>query len=212
MDKYLDIVNLIALAFGTAWASGINLYAVILVIGLLGSTDIMTLPAGLEILQQPVVIWAAGFMYLVEFVADKVPGVDSSWDALHTFIRIPAGAILAAAVFSDVDPAWVMAAALVGGSLAAGSHFAKSSSRLLINLSPEPFSNIGVSIAEDALVLGGLWFAFTHPWIFLVLLVLFVGLLIWALPILLRGVRSLLGLLSRLFRPRPTGRNRLPEA
>ena len=200
MEESQQLLQTLALAFGSAWASGINLYAVILVIGLLGSAELVALPAGMQLLQDPVVLVVAGLMYLAEFLADKIPGVDSTWDAVHTLIRIPAGAVLAAAAFSDVDPAYVLAAALVGGTLAAGSHITKTSTRLLVNTSPEPFSNIGFSILEDILVVLGLCIAFLQPWLLLALLGLFVLFLLWALPVLLRGVRSLFRTLKGLWR------------
>ena len=144
-----NLLNLLALSLGAAWASGINLYAAILVLGLLGAHDLVPLPAGFEVLEHPVVLWTAGGLFLAEFFADKVPGLDSAWDAVHTLIRIPAGALLAAAAVWELDPAWTLAAALVGGSLAAGSHLAKSGSRLWINTSPEPFSKIYWSLADS---------------------------------------------------------------
>ena len=133
-----EMLSYIALSMGVAWASGINLYAAILVLGLLGASDNMLLPETLKILQSPAVIGAAGLMYCAEFFADKVPGIDSAWDALHTFIRIPAGAILAASMVAEVDPSFALAAALVGGGLTAGTHLTKASTRLLVNTSPEP--------------------------------------------------------------------------
>ena len=210
-----NLFGLLALSLGAAWASGINLYAVVLVLGVFGLADLMPLPSGFEVLESPLVLWTAGLLFLVEFVADKVPGVDSAWDVVHTVIRIPAGAILAAAAVWELDPAWTAAAALAGGGLAASSHFAKSGSRLWINTSPEPFSNIGVSLAEDLLVIGGLWIALAHPWVFLIFLGLFLVLVLWAFPVLLRGVGLLFGLLQRLVRRRRTGADenrRLPKS
>lgn len=194
-----DIVSTLALTFGVGWAAGINLYAVILVLGLLGATGYLELPAGLALLSDPLVIVAAGFMYLVEFFADKVPGVDTGWDTLHTFVRIPAGALLAAGAVGDVGPAVEIAAAIVGGSLAAATHAAKAGTRVLINTSPEPFTNWGASLVEDLGVFGGLLLALTHPGVFLVALALFVVLLVWLLPKLWRGVRQLFRSLGRLF-------------
>ncbi len=190
MDK-MGVVETIALAMGIAWASGINLYATLAVLGILGTTGNIDLPPGLLVLQEPVVIAAAGFMYCVEFFADKVPGVDTSWDAIHSFIRIPAAAVLAAGALGDVNPAVGLAAAILGGALGATSHTLKAGSRVLINASPEPFSNWSASLAEDALVFGGLWAALAHPLPFLGFLVLFVALAIWLLPKLWRGVVAL---------------------
>lgn len=187
-----EILSYIALSMGVAWASGINLYAAVLVLGLLGATGNMPLPEALQVLQQPLVIGVAGLMYGIEFFADKIPGVDSAWDALHTFIRIPAGAILAASAVADVDPAYTIAAALLGGGLAAGTHLTKASTRLLVNTMPEPFSNIGASLAEDGIAIGGLWLALHYPLVFLVFLVVFLGLMVWLLPILWRGLKGLI--------------------
>ena len=195
----MDITGTIALSMGVAWASGINLYATIAVLGYLGLTGNIVLPPELEILADPVVIGAAGFMYCVEFFADKTPGVDTAWDSIHTFIRIPAGAILAAGAVGDVSPAIELSAAIVGGSLAACTHATKSGGRVLINTSPEPFSNWVASIGEDLAVIAGLWTALHYPALFLVLLVLFVAALIWLLPKLWRGICSVARRLGRLF-------------
>ena len=204
-----DIIPYIALSMGVAWASGINLYAAILVLGLLGLTDNMPLPETLQVLQNPIVIGVAGFMYCVEFFADKIQGVDSAWDTLHTFIRIPAGAVLAATAVGDVDPAIAISAALVGGGLTAGTHLTKASTRLLVNTSPEPFSNIGASLAEDTVVVGGLLTALYYPSLFLVLLVVFVALMIWLLPILWRAFKGIFDSLKGFFGGREV--KRLPE-
>lgn len=187
----MEAVNVIALSMGAAWASGINLYATIFMLGYMGLTGNIVLPEELQVLSDPMVMGAAGIMYCVEFFADKVPGVDSGWDSLHTFIRIPAGAMLAATAVGDVTPAVELSAALLGGSLAAGSHATKAGSRLLINTSPEPVSNWGASIGEDLLVIGGLWTALNHPVLFLIALVLFIVLMIWLLPRLWRLIKAL---------------------
>lgn len=202
----MEVTAGLALAAGAAWASGINVYAVVLVLGLLGSTGYMTLPADLEILMNPLVITAAGLMYCVEFFADKTPGVDTAWDAIHTFIRVPAGAVLAAAALGEMDPAIQIAAFIVGGGLAASSHAAKAGTRVMLNTSPEPVSNWTASVAEDALVVGGLWAALAHPAVFLVLLVVVLGVTIWFLPKLWRAVRQLFSSLRAFF-----SRNPAPE-
>jgi len=204
-----EILPYIALSMGVAWASGINLYAAILVLGLLGLSGNMPLPETLQVLQNPIVIGVAGFMYCVEFFADKIQGVDSAWDTLHTFIRIPAGAVLAATAVGDVDPAIAISAALVGGGLTAGTHLTKASTRLLVNTSPEPFSNIGASLAEDTVVVGGLLTALYYPSLFLVFLVVFVALMIWLLPILMRALKGIFDSLKGFFGGR--GVKRLPE-
>jgi hypothetical protein len=204
-----EILPYIALSMGVAWASGINLYAAILVLGLLGLSGNMPLPETLQILQNPIIIGVAGFMYCVEFFADKIQGVDSAWDTLHTFIRIPAGAVLAATAVGEVDPAIAISAALVGGGLTAGTHLTKASTRLLVNTSPEPFSNIGASLAEDTVVVGGLLTALYYPSLFLVFLLVFVALLVWLLPFLWRSLNGIYVSLSGFFRGR--GVKHLPE-
>jgi hypothetical protein len=203
MEQYQDIINTIALTLGASWASGINLYAAMLMLGLMGAGGHIDLPAGLAVLSDPLVISAAAFMYAVEFFADKVPGVDTGWDSLHTFIRIPAGAVLAAGAVSDVGPAAQLAAAIVGGTLAGGAHLTKAGSRVLINTSPEPFTNWGASLAEDAAVIGGLWLALNHPLVFLVALALFIGLMIWLLPRLWRAIVRVFNRLAQWLSGKP---------
>jgi len=199
MDQLAEISSLLALSMGVAWASGINLYAAVFMLGWMANTGNITLPPDLLILADPMVMIAAGFMYCVEFFADKVPGVDTGWDGLHTFIRIPAGAILAAGAVGDIGAGAELAAALVGGSIAAGSHAFKAGSRVLINTSPEPVTNWTASVAEDLAVIGGLWTALNHPLWFLLGLVLFLLLLVWLLPKLWRGIKRVFGFLARLF-------------
>jgi hypothetical protein len=192
VSEYEALIQTIALTMGVAWASGINLYAAVAMLGLGGALGYVDLPPTLEVVQDPMVILAAAFMYCVEFMADKTPGVDSGWDALHTFVRIPAGAVLAAGAVGDVTPAFSVAAGLVGGSITAATHATKAGSRVLINSSPEPFSNWGASLAEDVAVFAGLWAALQHPMVFLALLAVFVVSLCWLLPKLWRGVRLVL--------------------
>lgn len=187
----MEITAGIALAAGAAWASGLNVYAVVLVLGLLGSTGYMTLPPDLEIMMHPLVLVAAGFMYCVEFFADKTPGIDTGWDAIHTFIRIPAGAVLAAAALGEMDPTIQVAAFIIGGGLAASSHTVKAGSRIMLNTSPEPVSNWAASVTEDILVVVGLWAALNHPLVFLCVLALIIGLTIWFLPKLWRSIKHL---------------------
>ncbi len=200
MEQLHEVARTIALTMGVAWASGINLYAAILVLGLLGATGNMVLPENLMILTEPIVIGAAGLMYAVEFVADKVPGVDTGWDGLHTFIRIPAGALLAAGAVGEVNPPLALAAAIVGGSLAAATHITKAGSRVMINTSPEPVTNWVASLGEDVAVIGGLWIALNYPLVFIGLLVLFILLMIWLLPKLWTGVKKVFGFFGRMFR------------
>ncbi len=193
----METIQVISLTMGVAWASGINLYAAMFMLGWMGTTGDVNLPPDLEILMNPLVMIAAGFMYCVEFFADKIPGVDTGWDAIHTFIRIPAGAMLAAAAVGDVSPAVELSAFILGGTLATGSHAAKAGTRVMINASPEPFSNWTASIAEDAAVIGGLWTALNYPWLFVAALAVFILLLIWLLPKLWRAMKRLFNWLGR---------------
>ncbi len=199
MDQLNHIIQTISMTMGAAWASGINLYATILVLGILGMTDAIVLPPGLEILMHPLVIAAAGIMYVVEFFADKIPALDTAWDSLHTFIRIPIGALLAAGAVGDVNPAITLAAAIIGGGIAAGTHAAKAGSRVMINASPEPFTNWAASIGEDVVVVAGLWTALNYPWAFLGFLVIFIVLLIWLLPKIWKGIKKVFRAIGRLF-------------
>jgi hypothetical protein len=193
----LDIAQLVALAAVLGFASGVRLYAVLLVVGLVGFAGWVELPSGLAILQHPWVLGAAAAMFLVEFVADKIPGVDSLWDSIQTFIRIPAGAAIAAGVFGGLDSAaWTTAAAILGGSLAATSHFTKAGTRAAANTSPEPFTNLGLSVAEDVATVGLLWLVLTYPLVALALVVALVMLAAWLLPKLVRFIRRIL---HRLF-------------
>jgi hypothetical protein len=181
---FLQTLALVSLL---AWASGIRLYFVIFALGLAGHLGYVELPPGLAVLQHPWVIGVAGFLFLMEFLVDKVPGLDSLWDAFHTFIRIPAGALLAAGATGDSLTALAVVAGLLGGTITAGTHLTKAGGRAMINASPEPFSNWGVSLTEDALVLAGIWFAIQHPLLFLAAFAAFVLLMIWLLPRLWRG-------------------------
>jgi Domain of unknown function (DUF4126) len=189
----LDLPQLIALAAVLGFASGIRLYAVLLIVGLVGYAGWVTLPGGLAVLQHPYVLIAAAAMFLVEFVADKIPGVDTLWDGIQTFIRIPAGAALAAGVFGGLDSAaWTTAAAILGGSLAATSHFTKSGARAAANTSPEPFSNVALSVIEDVAVGGLMWLVLTYPWVAAAIVAVLVLFALWLLPRLFRFVRRVL--------------------
>lgn len=212
MDQVTEITSIIALAMGAAWASGINLYAAIATLGILGATGNMVLPTDLQVLANPLVIGASCLMFAVEFVADKMPGVDSGWDTIHTFIRIPAGALLAAGAVGDISPAVSLAAALLGGTLAAGTHGVKAGSRLLINASPEPLTNWSASVVEDLVVIGGIWTAVNHPWFFIVILALSIVLMIWLLPKLWQGIKLLAAKIKALFTPGRTPPPRLPPS
>jgi hypothetical protein len=193
----LDLPQLIALAAALGFASGLRLYAVLLAVGLVGHFHLAPLPSGLEVLSNPLVMGAAVFLVLVELLADKIPMVDSLWDTVHTFIRIPAGAALAASVIGGDQTAWTVVAALLGGSLAATSHFAKAGTRAVVNTSPEPFSNVIVSTLEDFGVGALLWLAFTHPMIAAAVVLVLVVVAVWMVRTLARlvsrGFRSLFG-------------------
>ncbi|MBB5203219.1 hypothetical protein HNQ51_000512 [Inhella inkyongensis] len=190
----LDTPQLLALAASLGWASGMRLYAVVFLTGLAGQLGWVNLPTGLQVLQTPLLLWGSGGLMLVEFLADKIPWVDSAWDALHTLIRIPAGAALAYQVFGGGDAqGWALLAGLMGGGLAAGAHLAKATTRVAVNHSPEPFSNIGLSLLGDLTVPGLLWLGWTHPWALagvLTVLAVLAGALIWTLWRFVRGLWS----------------------
>lgn len=197
----METVQAIALIMGAAWASGINLYATILVLGWMGSTGQVDLPPDLQVLSDPNVMLAAGVMYMVEFFADKVPGVDTGWDTIHTFIRIPAGAMLAAGAAQglEVGQSAQLIALILGGSLTATTHATKAGTRALINTSPEPFTNWTASITEDVAVIGGMWAALHHPWWFIAALIVFILLMIWLLPKIWRTLKRIARAIGRWF-------------
>ena len=191
----------LAMSAAMAWGAGLRLYLVVFVVGLLGKLGYVPLPDTLKLLMNPLVLGAAGFMAFIEFFADKIPWLDSAWDAVHTFLRIPAGAALAAGMLGDSGEGVAMAAALIGGTLTAGTHFGKAGTRAVANTSPEPFSNIGLSLAEDTMVAGGLALAMSNPLIFLVLLFIFVLVLVVLMRFILKGLTTVINKLSS--RPAP---------
>ncbi|RYZ10484.1 MAG: DUF4126 domain-containing protein [Comamonadaceae bacterium] len=199
----LDTTQLLALAGAIGWASGVRLYLVVLLVGLAGYLGWMPLPGGLQMLAHPMVLAASGFMVFVEFFADKIPGLDSLWDLVHTVIRIPAGAALAAAVFGADHGALALVAALLGGGFAATAHAAKATTRAAINTSPEPFSNVGASLVEDSMVPAGLWLAVAHPLVFLAVLLVVLVLSVWLVRRSWRFLKTLFGRLVRIFSGRP---------
>jgi len=209
MEALDQISTTLALSMGLAWASGINLYATLFTLGYLANTGNIDLPPDLQIVANPAVMAAAGLMYCVEFFADKMPGVDTGWDTIHTFVRIPAGAMLAAGAVGDLNPAVELAAAILGGGLAAGTHATKAGTRVLINTSPEPFSNWTASVGEDIAVIGGVWACINHPVLFLIALVLFILLMIWLLPRIWAGVKKIFRFIINLFQKesRPSDAN-----
>ena len=191
----MSLLNTLALAMGASWVSGINLYAAVATLGLLGRFAHLDLPGDLDIVTNWWVIGVALGMYVVEFFADKVPLIDSAWDALHTFIRIPAGAVLAAASFGDFDKGVQVIAFLVGGGLALSSHGAKAATRAAINTSPEPASNIVASLAEDVVAVGSILLAWFLPVAVIVIIVIAVIASIVLVP---RIVRYMRGVIARL--------------
>ncbi len=198
-----DTTQLIAVAAAMGWASGLRLYAVVFLTGLAGFMGWVPLPHGLQVLQQPAVMYASGGLLAVEFVADKVPWVDSLWDTVHTFIRIPAGAALAYSVFGVDHATWATVAALLGGTLAATSHAAKTTTRAAVNTSPEPFSNLALSLAGDAFVPAMLWLAWEHPLWFGVALLLTLAVSIVLIIVLFRFLRGFKRSLQGHFMPAP---------
>jgi len=207
----MGTLQALSLAMGTAWTSGINLYATVAALGIAGRAEMIKLPADLQVLMHPAVIAVACVMYVIEFFADKVPYVDSGWDVLHTFIRVPAGAILAARSLGDMNPALELVALLGGGAIALAAHGTKATTRLAINASPEPFSNWFASVTEDLAVLGGIWMIFNHPMLMLILVLSFLALVAWLAPKLFRlAKRGFQALRDRLRgvkpdQPAPTG-------
>ena len=202
MDSFrhlMDAPQLLALAAALGWASGVRLYAAVFLVGLAGFMGWIDLPQGLRILQHPGVLAAAGFMGFVEFFADKIPLVDTLWDTVHTVIRIPAGAALAAGALGADSQAMGWIAALLGGSLAATSHAAKLTTRAAVNTSPEPFSNIGVSLLEDGFVVFMLWLSATHPAIFAIALVLTLVLAVVLMVVLIKFLRAVFARLQEFF-------------
>lgn len=203
LPAQLDTTHLVALAAALGWASGLRLYAVVFLTGLAGWLGWVPLPPGLRILQHPLVLWASGLMLVIEFLADKIPAVDSMWDALHTVIRIPAGAALAAGVFGGFlggdQAVWATIAALLGGTLAATSHVAKATTRAAINTSPEPFSNVAASLVGDAAVPVMLWLAWTQPLVFFVCLGIALVVMVVLIVVLMKFLRGLIRMLRTRF-------------
>lgn len=190
----------ISTALGASWASGINIYAAMLSMGLMHVSGVVVLPEGLHYLAHPFVLFAAGLMFATEFFTDKMPGVDTMWDGLHTFIRIPGGIIMAYGAAEGMGEVSQIAMAILGGGIATTSHAFKAGSRVLINTSPEPLTNIGASTTEDASVIGGIWLALSHPIVFLGLLAAFMLAMIWLMPKIWRGVKRVFKVLSNIFR------------
>jgi hypothetical protein len=187
----MNTLGTLGIAMGSAWLSGINLYAAVLTMGLLQRFHLAQLPGDLNALSEWWVIAISGTLYLIEFIADKIPAVDSVWDAIHTFIRIPAGAILAAGAFAHFEPSVRIVAMLIGGSIALSSHGMKAATRVAVNTSPEPFSNIAVSLVEDVVAFGSAAVMAFHPVVILVVVVISVAISLWIIPRILRALRRL---------------------
>ena len=189
--RSMDMPALLALAAALGWASGLRLYAVLFIVGFAGLAGWMELPQGLQVLQHPAMLVASGCMLFVEFFADKIPGLDSLWDMVHSVIRIPGGALLAAGVFGADNATMALVGALMGGTLAATSFAGKASTRAAVNTSPEPFSNIAVSLLEDGLVVGALWLATQYPLLFAMVLVVVLVLTVVLIIVLFRFLQAI---------------------
>lgn len=201
---HLDLAQLLALAAAVGWASGLRLYAVLFLVGMAGFMGWIELPSGLSLLQKPVMLGASGFMLFIEFFVDKIPGLDTLWDMVHTVVRIPAGAALAAAVFGSDQASWATAAALVGGTLAATSHAAKTTTRAAINTSPEPFSNIAMSLLGDSVVPASLWLSVAHPLVFFAALAVMLVVMLVTIWMLAKFLRALFARVRGFF-DQPSG-------
>jgi hypothetical protein len=199
----LDMPSLLALAAALGWASGFRLYAVVFLVGIAGVADWIALPPGLAVLQHPALLLASGFMLFMEFFADKIPGIDSLWDMLNSVVRIPAGAALAAGALGADGVTMGLVGALLGGGLAATSQAAKTTTRAAINTSPEPFSNLAMSLVEDGLVVGAVWLATQHPLVFGVLLVIVVVLMWIVTWMLFKFLRTVIRRMSAFLSAAP---------
>jgi hypothetical protein len=197
----MDFISNLALAGGLSWASGLRLYLTVFAVGLLAKFGYIPLPDSLNILTNTIVLSVAGALALIEFLADKIPYIDSAWDSIQTFIRIPAGALLAMDAINSSDPMIATITALLGGSLAGATHATKAGSRALINTSPEPVSNVAASLGEESMLLTGGWLALMHPAVFIGLLCGFIVLMFWLLPKLWRGIKSVLGSIGKVNKP-----------
>jgi hypothetical protein len=204
MPAHLDTAQLLAIAAALGWASGMRLYLVLFLTGLAGYFGWVDLPRGLHLLQTPMLLGASGFMLFVEFFADKIPGVDSLWDVVHTLVRIPAGAALAAGVFGADQASWATAAGLLGGTLAATSHVAKATTRAAVNTSPEPFSNIAMSLLGDGFVPLMLWLSWAHPVVFVAVLVISFAVAVALIVVLGKFLRAVLRRVSGWWARQPS--------
>lgn len=199
----MQIVQILGLALGAAWTSGINLYATVAVLGLMQRYGLARLPGGLEVLDSWIIIGVALFLYIVEFVADKVPYVDSVWDAVHTFVRVPAGAVIAVAATWELSPTVQVVALLLGGGLALSTHGTKATVRAAANASPEPVTNWTLSIIEDVFAVGAIVFAVFHPIVILAIIFIFLLILAWILPKVVRRIRRMISAVRAFFGGKP---------
>jgi hypothetical protein len=199
----MNLIQVLGLALGSAWTSGINLYATVAVLGLLQHYKLAHLPGGLHVLDNWIIIGIALALYIIEFFADKVPYLDTIWDAIHTFIRVPAGAVIAATATSDISPAVQVVALLLGGGLALTTHGTKATIRASANVSPEPLSNWILSLAEDVIAVGSVVLAVLHPVVILVVILIFLLIFAWILPKVVRRIRRMFAALRAFFGGRP---------
>ena len=195
----MNLISTLAIAMGAGWVSGINLYAAVATLGLLGRFAHLRLPGELDVLTSWWIIGLAVGLYLVEFIADKVPYVDNVWDAVHTFIRVPAGAVLAATAFGDFDRGVQVAAFLLGGGLALSAHGTKASARAAINLSPEPASNIVVSLTEDVIAVGSMLLSVFAPFILFAVIAIFLTISFLMLRKIMNAMKAMMGRLRQVF-------------
>jgi hypothetical protein len=187
----MNLIQILGLALGSAWTSGINLYATVAVLGLLQHYKFARLPGGLHVLDNWLVIGVALALYGVEFFADKIPYVDTVWDAVHTFIRVPAGAVIAFAATSDVSPAVQVVALLLGGGLALSTHGTKATVRAAANVSPEPVTNWILSVVEDVIAVGAVVLSVIYPVVILFVVAVFLVFFVWLLPKVVRRLRRM---------------------
>ncbi|MDX6693423.1 MAG: hypothetical protein QOF02_1026 [Blastocatellia bacterium] len=199
----MNIVSILGVAFGAAWTSGINLYATVATLGLLQHYGLARLPGGLHVLDNWIIIGVALFLYVVEFVADKIPYVDTVWDAVHTFIRVPAGAAMAFAATANLDATVQVLALLLGGGLALSTHGTKATVRAAANTSPEPVTNWTLSLVEDAVAIGSAVLMIVNPLALLIIIAIFLLLLAWILPKVVRRIRRMIAAARAFFGGQP---------
>ncbi|HRK62419.1 MAG TPA: DUF4126 domain-containing protein [Candidatus Omnitrophota bacterium] len=192
----MESIQMAALALVGGWATGLNLYLTAAALGVAHRLHWIVLPGNLEILGNPVVIFFAVLLYLIQFVIDKIPFLDSAWDSVHTFIRPVGGAAIASMAFSDSPESLQYAVAAIAGAASLNAHLGKAGTRVMINTSPEPFSNSAASVAEDGIVLGMLWLIFKHPLIALILVILFAAFIVWLIPKVFRFIKKFFQMLA----------------